>query len=89
MDELDTATINVAGIVSECLNKDVDIDAESIIDYWEGEAIEPSPTDYAGIPGSWEDRFTAVESALALLREYNELRISVVADLVQNELITD
>lgn len=89
LDESDRAIISVAGIVAECLHSEKDINAATIVDYWEEGVIEPSPTDYTGIPDSGKDRLTAVERALDLLRENNELWNAIVAELKQNEFITN
>ncbi len=89
LDVSDKATINVAGIVAECLVEDDQVEADEIVDYWESEVIEPSDTDYKGIPDSWEARSAAVERALRLLREHSALLKAVAAELVRSEAVTD
>lgn len=88
LDEPDKATINVAGMVAECHFDDEEVEAASIIEEWQFQVIEPSDTDYAGIPDSWDDRSAAVEGALTLLRDHRKLWKAVVAHLVQNEAIS-
>lgn len=89
LDKREKATINVAGMVAECLYEDDNIEATSIIDDWQMEVLEPSDTDYTGLPDAWEDRMSAVENALALLRRHDDLWHAVITQLVENELITN
>ena len=89
LNELDKATICVAGCVAEHLVDDEGISSGEIVEFWELQISEPSDTDYSGIPDSWEVRRTAVEQALQLLKDHRTLFDLVVRQLERNKLITN
>jgi len=90
LDEMERATVHVAGVVAEYLYSDGDgTDASFIMDDWEGGVIEFSPTDESGIPDSWGDRQAAVERALTMLREHRPLLDAIAQRLAEEEYLTD
>jgi hypothetical protein len=84
LNDLDKATIAVAGRVAEYLADDEELDADSFIQVWEeGEDDGWSPTDLQSIPKSWKRRRCAVERALELLCGGRELFSAIMSELME------
>lgn len=78
--------ICIAGVVAECWVEDSQVEASEIVEFIEDEFVIPSPTDMKGIPVVSEK---LVSTALELLRAYKTFFDWAVAELINDEVITD
>jgi hypothetical protein len=81
------AAVAVAGMVAEEFDGDAECRAEELMEYWESEVIEPSPTDMDAVPDEVEQRLAAVREALRILRKRRDLFERWASHIVENELL--